>query len=89
MLNQEAAQNPEFKNSNSSGVVVYLTKTCLYVANVGDSVAILSRDSKAFPLSMNHSLSSLISTSNQTEIDRFRSVGGALTRFFSSFSSSF
>ncbi len=40
--------------SGCTSVVVFIKDNVLYVANLGDSRCILSRDNKAFPLSSDH-----------------------------------
>jgi serine/threonine protein phosphatase PrpC len=56
--------------SGCTAVVVLIKDNVLYVANLGDSRCILSRDNKAFPLSSDHK------PGDQTEKQRIERAGG-------------
>jgi protein phosphatase 1G len=56
--------------SGCTAVVVLIKDNVLYVANLGDSRCILSRDNKAFPLSSDHK------PDDQTEKQRIERAGG-------------
>ncbi|KAI9315500.1 hypothetical protein BX666DRAFT_1956109 [Dichotomocladium elegans] len=59
------------KDSGASAIVCYIAGTKLYVANVGDAIAVISRNNgQAFEITHNH-----ISL-NPSEISRIRSAGG-------------
>lgn len=49
--------------NGSSGVVVYMVNSSLYIANCGDCMAVLSRNGSAVPLSASHKLTSHQTTS--------------------------
>jgi len=40
--------------AGSTGIIMLMTKDRYYVANIGDSRAVLSRNGKAIPLSTDH-----------------------------------
>ncbi|CAG8480701.1 9919_t:CDS:2 [Scutellospora calospora] len=57
--------------SGASGLVAYISGTTLYVANVGDAVAIISRGKKAYPVAQCPDVFS--------EIERIRQSGGYMS----------
>ncbi|CAG8543027.1 9497_t:CDS:10, partial [Racocetra fulgida] len=57
--------------SGASGLVAYISGTTLYVANVGDTVAVISRNNKAYPVAQCPEVFS--------EIERIRQAGGYMS----------
>lgn len=60
-------------DSGCTAVVALVTKDRLFVANAGDSRAVLSRDGKAVDLSIDHKPEDLI------ELKRIQNAGGRVT----------
>lgn len=68
--NRRLSSQPTQIRSGSTGTVVYLQEDTLWIANVGDTMAVLSREGKADVLSTRHHPWS------RAEVARIRELGG-------------
>lgn len=71
--NRRLGSQPTPVRCGSTGTVLYILNGTAWVANVGDSMAILSREGQAHPLSRRHH------PWCRSEIDRICSLGGFVT----------
>ncbi|KAJ7362214.1 hypothetical protein DFH08DRAFT_320591 [Mycena albidolilacea] len=62
--------DPSIVRSGASGIVVYIVGKKMYVANVGDALAVISRGGRAHPVSRKHE------PYDCTETARIRAAGG-------------
>lgn len=70
-LEQSLGASNVDKNSGASAVVCYISGTKLYVANVGDALAVISRNNgQAFEITQKHI------PLNPSEVSRIRAAGG-------------
>ncbi|KAF7727155.1 cysteinyl-tRNA synthetase [Apophysomyces ossiformis] len=71
-LEKELGSNPgDERDAGASGVVCYIAGTKLYVANIGDALAVISRNNgQAFEITQKHI------PLNPSEISRIRAAGG-------------
>lgn len=71
--NRDLSMQPIQMTHGASATLLYIMADCLYVANVGDTMAIMSRDGNAVILNAKHQPWS------RSEQERIRSIGGFIS----------